>query len=412
MVARISDGKVSSSSKISLTISGSKSESNRLLILRSLFPAISISNLSDSDDTLVMRQALEKHSGEIDVHHAGTAMRFLTAYFASKPGVEVVLTGSDRMKERPISLLVDALLELGADIKYQGNQGFPPLRIRGRNLEGGKLSIAAGTSSQYITALLLIAPSLANGLQLTLEGDVTSRPYIDMTLSLLRQLSVEIELNGNDIRIYPLTTIPDVDVTVESDWSSASYFYSLVALSDGITLELSAYRSDSLQGDSELSEIYRNLGVKTTFNTEENTITLEKASVELPEYLELDLKDTPDIAQTIAVTCLGMGISCRLTGLHTLRIKETDRLQALKNEIRKLGTEIEITGDTLSMMNPNRPVENTTISTYNDHRMAMAFAPLGTIAPVNIEDAGVVSKSFPAFWDLLARTGLDVEFER
>lgn len=395
-----------------LRISGSKSESNRLMILKALYPSIQIENLSDSDDTRVLSEALKVRSGKVDIHHAGIAMRFLTAYYATKPGTDVLLDGSARMRQRPIALLVNALRDLGANIKYTRQEGYPPLHIEGKKLTGGLVSIGSSTSSQYISALLLIAPSLEDGLEIKLSGEVTSRPYIQMTCSLLSALGACVEVTPKKIRVYPVSKPVETLFTVESDWSSASYFYSLTALSNALSSELCYYAEDSLQGDSALVGIYRALGVATRFKSEGPCVQLSKFRASLPERLELDLKDTPDIAQTIAVTCLGLGISCELTGLHTLAIKETDRLQALKNEIEKLGTAVNIGPDSLRMEHPLPLRPNICIKSYNDHRMAMAFAPLGLLTPIVIDDPGVVSKSFPTFWECLTSLGLTVEFER
>ena len=390
-----------------ITITGSKSESNRLLLLQALYPAITISNLSESDDSEAMQKALSGNDSIIDIHHAGTAMRFLTAYYAIQEGKEVVLTGSSRMKERPIGVLVDALRSLGAKIEYVENEGFPPIKITGQKLLKNKVSIKAGVSSQYITALLLIAAKLENGLELTLEGEITSRPYIEMTLSLLNQVGIENRFEGNVITVLPKPEIAALasKVVVESDWSSASYFYSIAALAnEDISISLSSYKKDSLQGDSALAAIYRSLGVETVFK--ENSILLSKTNASTS--VNLDLNDTPDIAQTIAVTCFGLGIACSLTGLHTLKIKETDRLEALKTEMEKLGAKITVTNDSLMLEASDTVNSNITIATYNDHRMAMAFAPLAVKVPVRIQDADVVSKSYPAFWDDLQDLGFTV----
>ncbi|RWX03723.1 3-phosphoshikimate 1-carboxyvinyltransferase [Flavobacterium cerinum] len=390
-----------------ITITGSKSESNRLLLLQALYPGITISNLSESDDSDAMQKALSGNGEVIDIHHAGTAMRFLTAYYAIQEGKEVVLTGSPRMKERPIGVLVDALRSLGAKIEYAENEGFPPLKITGQKLLKNKVSIKAGVSSQYITALLLIAGKLENGLELTLEGEITSRPYIDMTLSLLNEAGIENYFEGNVITVVPKSEIVGLasKIVVESDWSSASYFYSIAALAgEGTSMRLSSYKKNSLQGDSALAVIYKGLGVDTVF--EGNSILLSKASAS--KSIDLDLNDTPDIAQTIAVTCFGLGIACSLRGLHTLKIKETDRLEALKTEMKKLGAKIKVTNDSLILEASDVINSNIAIATYNDHRMAMAFAPLAIRVPICIQDADVVSKSYPAFWDDLQVLGFTV----
>jgi 3-phosphoshikimate 1-carboxyvinyltransferase len=392
----------------SIKITGSKSESNRLLLLQALYPNIEIDNLSNSDDTLVMSQALKSSSNEIDVHHAGTAMRFLTAYFATQNGREVVLTGSDRMKQRPIKILVDALKSLGADISYLESEGFPPLKITGKNLSQNKVTLQANVSSQYISALLLIAPKLENGLELALEGKITSVPYINMTLSLLEELGIETSFRDNMVKVNHQSSIRNQKVLIESDWSSASYFYSIVALSEvGTEISLSSYKQNSLQGDSVLAEIYQQFGVETTFQN--NSIVIQKSAFKNQQSaIKLDLSNAPDIAQTIAVTCFGLGISCLLTGLHTLKIKETDRLFALKTEIEKLGGQVNITEDSLTLNASNIIRSHVAIDTYNDHRMALAFAPLALKTPIIINHAEVVSKSYPSFWDDLKSIGFEV----
>ena len=392
-----------------IEVTGSKSESNRLLLLKALFPGIEIENLSNSDDSQLMQRALESSEDIIDIHHAGTAMRFLTAYFSVQDDREIILTGSKRMKERPIKILVDALVELGADIEYLENLGFPPLKIKGKKLEGGKVSLSANVSSQYISALLLIAPKLKNGIELSLNGEITSTPYIKMTLNLLNQIGVNTSFEGNIIKVDPLIkNINNMSLVVESDWSSASYFYSLVALSEiGNELVLSSYKQKSLQGDSVLASIYKNFGVETKF--QENAIHIKKAKhSSLKNGVELDLSNAPDIAQTIAVTCLGLGLKCNLTGLHTLKIKETDRLLALKTEIEKLGGQVIISDASLQLKENQSIKDNILIETYNDHRMAMAFAPLALKKEIIIEDAEVVSKSYPDFWKDLAAIGIAI----
>lgn len=387
-----------------LFITGSKSESNRLLILQALYPDIEIENLSESDDTVALQKALKATEGTVDIHHAGTAMRFLTAYFASREGMDIRLTGSQRMQERPVKLLVEALRSLGADIEYAANEGFPPLRIKSRKLTENRVELKANVSSQYISALMLIAASLPNGLEINLAGQITSVPYINMTLALLKKAGIDGNFEKQRILIQPKTRLEPVRFTVESDWSSASYFYSLAALSAEADIELSSYKSRSNQGDSVVAGIYEQLGVTTEYG--ENSIHLKKVAVKKPRSLSLNLADCPDIAQTIAVTCFGLGISCELKGLHTLKIKETDRLEALKTELGKLGADIEVTNESLRLKARTRIVENVSIGTYNDHRMAMAFAPLALIVPLEIEDAGVVSKSYPNFWEHLAGLGI------
>ena len=394
--------------KQTVKITGSKSESNRLLLLQSLYPQIIFENLSNSDDSVLMKKALDSKDSLIDIHHAGTAMRFLTAYFSTQAGREIEITGSKRMKERPIKILVNALKSLGADITYLQNDGFPPLKIKGKQLTKHKVELAASVSSQYISALLLIASKLENGLEITLNGKITSVPYIKMTLSLLDEIGIENSFTGNQITVKPNTKdVNTKTIVVESDWSSASYFYSIIALSDiGTEISISSYKQESLQGDSVLSDIYEAFGVKTYY--ENNSIRLVKEHVSNSK-LEFNLADAPDIAQTIAVSAFGLGLECYMTGLHTLKIKETDRLVALKTELEKLGATVNITNDSLHLQASSFIEKNIKIETYNDHRMAMAFAPLGLVTDLIINDADVVSKSYPQFWEDFKTIGFNLK---
>jgi 3-phosphoshikimate 1-carboxyvinyltransferase len=413
-----------SNQQSAVKITGSKSETNRLLLLQALYPNIILENTSKSDDSEVMADALliskikNQKSLIIDVHHAGTAMRFLTAFFAIQENKEIVLTGSSRMKERPIKILVEALKQLGAEISYEENEGFPPIRIKGKKITKNKVTLKADVSSQYISALLLIAPKLENGLELTLEGEITSIPYIKMTLALLNEIGVKTSFENNIIKVNPqLSSIKHQLITIESDWSSASYFYSIIALSGvGTQIKLSSYKQNSLQGDSVLAEIYKDFGVETTF--ENNSISITKVNFNNQQSLIFNLQASPDIAQTIAVTCFGLGIACYLEGLHTLKIKETDRLEALKTELSKLGAIISITNDSLTLEKNNLfkndnspPLEGCLkgeVATYQDHRMAMAFAPLALKTALTIYEAEVVSKSFPTFWQDLKAIGFKI----
>jgi len=380
----------------SINITGSKSETNRLLLLQALFNGFELKNTSNSDDSKVMQKALQTSSDRIDIHHAGTAMRFLTAYFSHIQGRSVVLTGSSRMQERPIQILVDALRDIGASISYEKEEGFPPLKIHGKKLAGGKVELPADVSSQYISALLLLGPVLEQGLELHLVGKITSIPYIIMTLSLLNSLGVSTSFEGQLICVSPMKEIKKDIQIVESDWSSASYFFSIAALSETAEIHLTSFRKESLQGDSVLRSIYDNLNVSSHF--EGDTLILKKENKPLPTSLKLDLSKAPDIAQTIAVSCYGLGIGCDLVGLHTLKIKETDRLEALNTELSKLGATIKVTENSLHLSPGINFKENCSIPTYNDHRMAMAFAPLALKIPLQIEASDVVSKSYPDFW--------------
>ena len=385
----------------SFNISGSKSESNRLLILKYLIKNIEIKNLSDSDDTISLQNALNSPSESVDIHHAGTAMRFLTAYFSIQVNKNYKIFGSRRMHERPIKILVDALNDLGADIKYLSKKGFPPLKISGKELNKDQVCLDANISSQYITALILIAPAMKNGLVMNLVGNITSRPYIEMSLSILKRIGVQTSFLNNTIKIKPFKNNKKIVQTVESDWSSLSYFYSIVALSKEANLKISSFLSNSLQGDKELVSIYKKLGVQTIFDN--GIVKLKKdQKINLPKKIVLTLNDTPDLAQTIAVTCFGLGLPCDLFGLHTLKIKETDRLLALKTELEKLGANVEITNESLHLKKRKKFNSNIEVNTYDDHRMAMAFAPLAIIKPIIINDPKVISKSFPSFWSILS----------
>lgn len=395
-------------SGVTLKISGSKSETNRLLILQKLFGNIQLYNESDSDDSEILAKALACNDEVVDVHHAGTAMRFLTAYYAIQPLKEVVLTGSERMKERPIGVLVDALRDLGADIIYLDKEGYPPLRVNGQKLKGGTVRLSVEVSSQYISALLLIAPFLEEGLALELVGTITSMPYIEMSLAVLQQFGVPTSFEGNLIKVSSIKQINHQEFVIESDWSSASYYYAMVALSPlGTSLQLASYKLPSLQGDSQLIFLFKNLGVQTEV-LENQIIELTKTE-QLRTGFTADLKDTPDLAQTLAVCCFGLGIACELTGLQTLKIKETDRLVALYTELKKFGAVVTITEDSLFIAPSGSVASNIVVETYQDHRMAMSFAPLALLVPLQIKDANVVTKSYKNFWKDLKKLGFIVK---
>ena len=385
-----------------IQITGSKSESNRLLILQKLFGNIEIKNISNSQDTKLLQKALNSNEKTIDIHHAGTAMRFLTSFFAVQECVEKILTGSERMKQRPIKPLVEAFRELGADIEYLENEGFPPLKIKGKKLEKNFVEIPADISSQFITSLILVSGKLENGLTINLLGEITSKPYIEMTLKLLSEISGKsIILKDKTIQIPNIKTQKTV-FTVESDWSSASYFYSFSALNRQ-KIKLKNFNENSLQGDSRIAEIYSQFfGIDTIFNENQQEITLiPKSNFSLPQSIQLNMNDCPDIAQTVCVTAAALKIPFEIGGLATLKIKETDRLSALQNELKKIGCETEITDNSIKSVLYTNPEKNISIATYGDHRMAMAFAPYSLIQEIEIQNPEVVEKSFPDFWEFV-----------
>ncbi len=397
-----------------ITLTASKSESNRALILQALCKQhVEINNLAAAEDTRVLNeilQAIKSNTSDdvqtYDVGAAGTTMRFLTAFLATKKGTNCILTGSERMKNRPIKILVDALRHLGADIEYLEKEGYPPLRIKGKELEGSEVEIDGSVSSQYISALLLVAPTLKNGLQLKFKGNVTSRPYLQMTCSMMEQFGICIDYNWSDKKIFlknqtyfPKTTTYEV----EGDWSSASYWYSIAALSKEVEFTIKGLKQNSLQGDSDVDFIFsRNFGIKTEYI--DGGIRLVKAG-EIQEVFEGNFTNCPDIAQTVAVVVGALKIPATLTGLHTLKIKETDRTAALKNELAKVGVDVEIVSDDTIKINSKELVQQSSpIATYEDHRMAMSFAPLALVQDsITIEHPEVVKKSYPAFWDDLKK---------
>ena len=377
-------------------IPGSKSESNRLLILSSLYKNLSFENLSNSDDTNYLLEALSKKNKTIDVGHAGTAMRFLTSLIALQTTREIELKGSDRMHNRPLKILVESLKKIGASIQYLEKDGFPPLLIKPSKLSGDKLAIDSSVSSQYISSLLLIAPKIKGGLEIELLGEETSLPYINMTIVLLKKIGVKIQSEKNILKVYDLKNIRPLKISIESDWSSASYYYSVVAMADiGYSIMLSTFKKDSIQVDKIASEIYKSFGVETKFT--EKYIILKKVGNNISE-ISLDLSPNPDLAQTICVTCLGLKMKCTLTGLHTLKIKETDRLIALKNELSKFNLNVNITPDSIAFDNKSSLKSIIEINTYDDHRMAMSFACLAVKTNIIICNPSVVSKSYNSFW--------------
>ena len=391
-----------------IEIGGSKSESNRLLMLREYSSDFKITNLSKSDDTKTLINALANIDKIVDVNHAGTAMRFLASYYASKLNSKITLTGSDRMKNRPIGILVDALRDLGAEIEYKEKEGYPPLRIIGKNLIGNEVSLPANISSQFISSLMMLGVKIDNGIKLNLEGNIASKPYILMTKKLMDKIGCNVVINNNEIVISRNYKSLNKIVEVESDWSSASYFYSIVALSSDAEITLKIFKRDSIQGDSIVSKIYQKLGVETMYKEDSIIISKNKMS-NLPNSLKLDLSDTPDLAQTIAVSCLGLGIECELSGLDTLKIKETDRIEALKKEFIKLGVDGITTSDNKIYFRGDQKLNNNIkISTYQDHRMALSFAPLAVIIDISIQSPNVVSKSFPDYWEDLKTLGFKI----
>ena len=390
-----------------VSISGSKSESNRLILLRAYTSYFKIFNLSDSDDTQLMLSAIKSDKKEINIGHAGTAMRFLTSYYSSISKNLNVLTGSNRMKQRPISILVDALKDLGCDIEYIEKSGFPPLKINGKNILSNSVTLPADVSSQYISSLMMLGVSLENGLKVKLSSEITSLPYILMTKKIIERIGGIIKIHDREISIEPFKEKVVPEQFVESDWSSASYFFSIAALSNSTSLTLSTFFKDSLQGDSSLVDIYKIFGIETLFDNDQ--IILRKKKIDLPKSINLNLKDRPDLAQTIIVTCLGLGVDCTLDGLHTLKIKETDRLIALKNEIEKFNVDnVEITENSITLENNLNLKHEVIIETYNDHRMAMSFAPLSLIVPIKINNPEVVTKSYVNFWNDLESLGFNI----
>lgn len=391
-----------------IQLPSSKSICNRALILNALSGSEwPIGNLSDCDDTRVMVRAFKEGGSDFDIMAAGTAMRFLTAYLAQSEGMWTI-TGSERMRHRPIRLLVDALRSLGARIDYIGEEGFPPLRIYGKTLEGGRLMLSAGVSSQYISALLMVAPYMREGLVLSLVGELISKPYIMMTLSMMREWGVGSEWNGNEIRVLPRRYKP-VRFSVESDWSAASYWYEIAALIPGAVVELSGLHDVSVQGDSRVSEFFAHLGVETDFL--QDGVRLRHVGMSDRSCLSIDLTDQPDLAQTLVVTCVLLHRPFCFTGLQSLKIKETDRIAALKCELAKLGYRITDREDSiLEWTGEQTEAEHSlAIDTYDDHRMAMAFAPACIFYPgLEIRCPEVVSKSYPAFWEHLRQAGFEI----
>lgn len=395
---------------VTIKLPSSKSISNRALIMRKLGGGkTEIHNLSDCDDTLVMVKVLQETSEITDIHAAGTAMRFLTAYFAATDN-KTLLTGTDRMRHRPIKILVDALLTLGADIRYQGEVGFPPISIRGHRLEGGNVTVPSNVSSQYISALMMIAPYMTNGLTIRLSGNTVSSTYIRLTSELMKIFGAKVNDDNREIQVLPgQYNLASFDV--ENDWSASSYWYEILALSESSddTIILPGLYRNSLQGDSKVAELFRPLGIETIYDN--GGIQLHKTRAVVPSY-SADLTEQPDLAQTIVVTCAMKGIPFNIKGLQSLRIKETDRLKALRIELDKLGIRIkEHHGDSLSWDGSIKDVQDEIIiDTYDDHRMAMAFAPCAFCHKgLGIRNPQVVSKSYPNYWKDLRQAGFKIK---
>jgi 3-phosphoshikimate 1-carboxyvinyltransferase len=421
--------------KGSIALTASKSISNRVLIIKALCDNdFNISNLATAKDTVTLNKLLFYNEEQIfDVGHAGTVMRFLTAYLSLKDG-EFVITGSERMQQRPIRVLVDALRELGAKIEYLKNEGYPPLKITGGLITGNKIEIDGGVSSQYISALMLIAPKIKGGLTIQFKNEIISKPYINMTLEIMKDFGVDVNWVGETIVVNEGNYIAK-DFVVEADWSSASYWYGIAALANEAEINLYGLSKNSLQGDAVVQDIYKNFGVKTEFI--DWGVKLTKTSTPNTQYptLKLDFENCPDIAQTVAVTCAALNVEAKFTGLKTLRIKETDRIFALQQELTKLDYNVEVDGDDL-IINPSLRAVNLSgvegeakqssffrhsgesrnlydwdgkfVETYDDHRMAMAFASLALLAPITINDENVVVKSYPDFWNDISGVGIEL----
>ena len=401
-----------------IKLPASKSISNRALIIHALTGGSLLpDNLSDCDDTSVIINALTHNPHEINIKAAGTAMRFMTAYLSVKDGEEHILTGTERMKHRPIGVLVDALRQLGADISYIGEEGFPPLLIKGKKLEGGLLEVPGNISSQYISALLMIGPKLRNGLTLRLKGDVISRPYIDLTLWTMREFGADADWsNFETISVEP-KPYKERSYYIENDWSAASYWYEMMALTnqEDDEIRLKGLMDGSKQGDSSVRYIFSLLGVKTIFENREEgvptTVTLRHSGRCVPR-LEYDFVNSPDLAQTFVVCCALKNVHFHFTGLSTLKIKETDRIEAMKQEMKKLGYVIRDANNSELIWDGERcmPDLEDGIDTYEDHRMALSFAPASLcIDGLKINNPHVVTKSYPHFWDDLRQCGFDIE---
>lgn len=393
-----------------IELPSSKSISNRVQIINALsYSPWPVRNLSESDDTRVLAAALNSNDSVFDIGHAGTAMRFLTAFLSKILG-EWIITGSERMKQRPIGILVDALNSIGARVEYMENPGFPPLRIYGSHLVGGEVELDGSVSSQYLSALLMIAPTLDKGLTIKFRNRLISRSYIEMTLKLMAFFGIRYEWNGNSITVPSQDYLPR-DYSVEADWSAASYWYSLLALSPEGEIYLPGLVLSGLQGDEAIHEWFSWFGIETRVT--DNGISIYKRAEITPQKLFLKFHETPDMAQTMAVLCVAKGVPFHFTGLETLKIKETNRIAALQNELAKLGAHLiepgsgELKWD--GKIHPESIVDNPVIETYHDHRMALSFAPLALVCgTIRIADPAVISKSYPKFWEDLENAGFEI----
>jgi len=393
-----------------IVLPSSKSISNRLLLIRALAKkSFEIFNLSYSNDTKDLVKILKSESNVFDVGNAGTTMRFLTSYLANKPG-DWILTGSERMKHRPIGILVNALNELGVKIEYLEKEGFPPIKIYGTNLKGGNIEISGSISSQFISSLLLIAPTLPNGLNIKLKSKIVSKPYIDMTLNLMRNFGIKSKWEDDHI-IIRKQNYRAKDFIVEADWSSASYWYEMAAIADIADIKLYGLKKNSIQGDSIITELFEKIGIKTSFIS--GGVHLIKVPTPLIKQFEYDFSNNPDITQTMAVTLSALNIPFSLLGLESLIIKETNRIQALKNELLKTGCNLLVTNDSISKFKNNNIDTNCTITwnfnTCGDHRMALSFTPLAMLNKIIVDDVNVVKKSYPGFWEDIQKIGFDIQ---
>lgn len=391
-----------------IEVPGSKSESNRLLLLKYLyFPGLDIGRISNSRDSIYMEKGLRAQGNKINVGDAGTAMRFLTAFYATQKGKEVVLSGTARMHQRPIGILVDALKKLGADIQYLQNEGYPPLKVKGAKLTGGILPIDGSVSSQFISALMMIGPGMEQGLTLKIKGFSVSTPYIYLTANLMRRLGFEVQVSGEEVIIN--STLPKGvnSFPVEPDWSAASYWFLMSLLAEKAEIYLPGFRQYSLQGDAFVSGLFEPLGVESHFIG--SGFRLKKGA-QTQERFSINLIHNPDLAQTMAVAFAAKNIPARISGLQTLRIKETDRLAALKTELEKTGAVIDIGDDYLEIKSGLQKLEGITFKTYEDHRMAMSLAPLALLAPISIQHPEVVSKSYQNFWADLQKVGFELGY--